>query len=213
MKYKVGDKVRIVSERVECGWTVWPEAKDQWQGETMTISKVWENSYDMAEDNGKWTWTDDMITGLAEDDISKENTDSAGYISEKNYEVRENRMSEVAKMLGVDLDDEFEVCGLGRHRYKITKNGLHDTLGQEYYSLLADLLVGRREIGKWKPATGDEYYCINEFGEVEFDYWHGDIYDLAFATLGNCFKTAEKAKSEKNMVKEKLGITEWKENE
>ena len=70
-KYKVGDKVRIVSKRPQRHWN--PEM-DKWLGKTMTIAYCGtnriDNYYFMDEDTtdafGRWYWYKDMISGLAE---------------------------------------------------------------------------------------------------------------------------------------------------
>ena len=70
-KYKVGDKVRIVSKRPQ---QCWNPHMDKHLGKTMTIIKSGINSegvyYCMEEDRddflGHWCWYEDMIAGLAE---------------------------------------------------------------------------------------------------------------------------------------------------
>lgn len=70
-KYKVGDKVRIVSERPQEFWN--PEM-DKYLGKTMTIAKSGTNYrgvyYHMEDDSNdswfRWYWYEDMIAGLAE---------------------------------------------------------------------------------------------------------------------------------------------------
>ena len=74
-KYKVGDRVRIVSTPRLARWN---GVMNKWLGETMTITSVNVNSkgeifYRMAEDRGDfygcgWCWYEDMISGLAESD-------------------------------------------------------------------------------------------------------------------------------------------------
>ena len=66
MKYKVGDKVRIVKEKPERNWN--SEGRmDKWLGEIMTIESVLDfNYYKMKEDEGMWFWEDHMIEGRAE---------------------------------------------------------------------------------------------------------------------------------------------------
>lgn len=71
-KYKVGDKVRIVSKRPQQCWN--PDM-DKWLGKTMTITgsgrnRDGETYYRMFEDRTFehiwWYWYEDMISGLAE---------------------------------------------------------------------------------------------------------------------------------------------------
>lgn len=70
-KYKVGDKVRIVSEWGEGCYQNNAGEMDKWLGKTMTIRKVTPNNYYlMEEDNAErsgtgWCWFDDCIVGLA----------------------------------------------------------------------------------------------------------------------------------------------------
>lgn len=81
MKYKVGDKVRIVSEKPDddTGWNK-SGNMDVWLGKEMTIKSVTSLGYQMEEDQGEnkdmfliglnlgWFWDDDMIEGLVEED-------------------------------------------------------------------------------------------------------------------------------------------------
>ena len=72
-KYKVGDKVRIVSERPQRHWN--PEM-DKYLGKTMTVTASGRNNigetyyrgvFEDRTSNGIWWhWSEDMISGLAE---------------------------------------------------------------------------------------------------------------------------------------------------
>lgn len=70
-KYKVGDRVRIVSKRT--GYMSPSGDMDKYLGTVMTIAETHDrNSYKMEEDsndNGKhgWYWYDEMIEGLADE--------------------------------------------------------------------------------------------------------------------------------------------------
>lgn len=78
-KYKIGDKVRIVSERPAEHWN---PKMDKWLGRVMTIRSDESDyltgehfGYRMEEDQGidkvfGWYWWDDMIAGLANPDRS-----------------------------------------------------------------------------------------------------------------------------------------------
>ena len=63
MKYKVGDKVRIVKEKKGPDWNR-EGLMDKWLGEIMTIESVKDfNYYKMKEDKGEWYWFERMIEG------------------------------------------------------------------------------------------------------------------------------------------------------
>lgn len=69
MKYKVGDKVRIVDHRTDR--MNYFGRMDKWLGKVMTIRECLLSGYWMEEDFGEnigfgWRWDDDMISGLAE---------------------------------------------------------------------------------------------------------------------------------------------------
>lgn len=63
MKYKVGDRVRIVSEPPE--GLNWVSEMNVYLGRVMTIKNVLTRGYKMVEDKGEWLWGNGMIAGLA----------------------------------------------------------------------------------------------------------------------------------------------------
>ena len=116
-----------------------------------------------------------------------------------------NYMADVAKMLGVEIGEEFNLKNCSAevvctHRFKLTMGGLcefrdntwvcHDTIG--------DLLTGEYEIVKlpWKPKKGEDYYYpnVNEMSVDIYD-WRGDIFDYAIKALGMCYRTKEEAEA------------------
>lgn len=61
-----------------------------------------------------------------------------------------NHMEEVAKMLGVELGEEFEV-GLCRVRYVLTEEGLFCASSKrEANNMLKYILTGEVEVKPWK---------------------------------------------------------------
>ena len=75
MKYKVGDKVRVVSilkAGEKYGDKKFTKGMEKYRGEVVTISKVYCNRYCIKEDYEGWYWTDEMFEGLAEDELAAE---------------------------------------------------------------------------------------------------------------------------------------------
>jgi len=78
MKYKVGDRVRIVDEwRPGCKENIEGQM-DRWLGQVMTIRQVKDNHYKMVEDvmerNGVgWVWFESSIVGSIEEEESLNN--------------------------------------------------------------------------------------------------------------------------------------------
>lgn len=81
MKYKVGDKVRIKSidwyndnkgdrNDVECDNDYFVADMAEYCGKIVTISSVLSTHYYIKEDNGIFNWTDEMIEGLVEEEIT-----------------------------------------------------------------------------------------------------------------------------------------------
>ena len=125
-KYKIGDKVRIVSKPVEGNWT---SSMDKWCGKVMTIKRtsgVFESfgiSYRMEEDGGFWTWHDHMIEGLAntqEIHITVKGDETHAVLKENGKVIKHS----IAKCHPED-DFDFEIGSkmvferLFKHEYKV----------------------------------------------------------------------------------------------
>lgn len=109
-----------------------------------------------------------------------------------------NYMAEVAKMLGVEFGEEFEV-GSARCTYFLTDDGLFYKADYKRCDhVLMNILQGKTEIYKrpWKPQEHDFYYFINKYGIVTRSC-RGACETLAptLYKLGNCYKTKEEAEA------------------
>ena len=114
-----------------------------------------------------------------------------------------NYMADVAKMLGVELEEEFTVPNKAATLKISAKDGLmckfKDNKNWEYCTLyLQELLMGDMEIVKlpWKPKNKEGYYypCTYE-QEVFYALWVGSTFNYAMYNLGMCYRTREEAEA------------------
>lgn len=133
-----------------------------------------------------------------------------------------NLIPEIAKMLSVELGEEFKVKGEDELTYRFDSDGLkltHDS-GIELADVsakvaFAALLNGKDEIIKlpWKPKAGEQYYSFGGriFGDptvwIVIDViWQGLAYDVAIFEKGWVYRTQEEAKSALPKVAKELGV-------
>lgn len=106
-------------------------------------------------------------------------------------------MAEVAKLLGVELGEEFE-CDDGCS-YVLTNNrlmsGTHD-VSETLINLLTGCLTVRRK--PWKPKEGEQYWLVLPSGEITYLYWHPWKFSIVLYKIGNCYRTYEEAKANRD---------------
>lgn len=113
-----------------------------------------------------------------------------------------NYMPEVAKMLGLEIGEEFDILykdgtatELGP--FKFTNETILDCDGDELQCWrLCCLLTGDYTIQKrpWRPKYDDEYWIVFTNGNVGWQYFRkGHTGHLANLNMGNCFPTKEAA--------------------
>lgn len=111
-----------------------------------------------------------------------------------------NYMQDVARMLGVELGEEFKI-GNFPILYKFTEQGLFFKDNKEWnyaYDTLDDLLRGDVEIEKlpWQPRKGDKYYRPSAYFKcVDVALWEGYSSDFALKEAGMIFRTAEECEA------------------
>ena len=111
-----------------------------------------------------------------------------------------NYMADVAKMLGVELEEEFKIDS-SYTIYKFYKNGLCFQCGGAWLradNILIDLIKGDSKIVKlpWQPKKG-EVYCrpMDGFEDVDFDNWSNHPIDFALKEAGMIFRTKEECEA------------------
>lgn len=121
-----------------------------------------------------------------------------------------NYMADVAKLLGVELDEEFKYEGLLTFG-KITERGfMRRNQGERfvnvYNSDLVTFLTGFNKIEKlpWKPGYDETYYRPSEhFTNAVLTRWHDTPWDFAYQETGMLFRTAEECEAALPALKQK----------
>ena len=114
-----------------------------------------------------------------------------------------NYMKEVAKMLGVEIGEVFEI-GPHHVEYVLSDCGLfnvrsHNKANDTFISLLTDGATIKRK--PWKPNIEDFYYIIDESGQSSSAQWYDDSIDINYYKIGNCYKTREEAEANREKWK------------
>ena len=115
-----------------------------------------------------------------------------------------NYMAEVAKMLGVELGEEFE-CSNG-YKYVLKEDGIIESKYSDRFSTntfssaLVALLNGELTIKHkpWKPKESDTYYYVNQEGHVISFRWWNTYTEILLYKLGNCYRTEEEAEANRD---------------
>lgn len=116
-----------------------------------------------------------------------------------------SRMAEVAKMLGVELEEPFRIDGEDGY-FRLTDTGLgtkRNLESEDWYlaraNMLNRLLIGGNEVIKlpWKPQEGEQYYmpfvAINPGNMYDEYCWENEDIDIKRYRMGLVCKTSEEA--------------------
>ena len=115
-----------------------------------------------------------------------------------------NYMSQVAKMLGVEIGEEFE-CSNG-YKYVLREDGIIESKYIDKFSTntfsptLVALLNGELTIKRkpWKPKKDDLYYYVDQEGFVISNRWHNTYIEVLLYKLGNCYCIREAAEANRD---------------
>lgn len=131
-----------------------------------------------------------------------------------------NLIPEIARMLGIELGEEFKVKGEDELTYRFDSDGLkltHDS-GIELAQISAnvafvDLVNGKDEIVKlpWQPKSGEKYWgfwysSLNDAWLVLLYTWANNPGDFAFYKAGWIYRTREEAEAALPNVAKELGV-------
>ena len=117
-----------------------------------------------------------------------------------------NLIPKIAKMLGVEIGEEFQTKGNSECTYVFASDGLKLTYGGIELSEIATkaalvaLLSGKDEIVKlpWKPKEGESFYTFTAaYGEwsVSLDVWAEEPCNYALLDKGWIYRTEKEAKA------------------
>lgn len=112
-----------------------------------------------------------------------------------------NYMADVARMLGVELEEEFKLTGYNG-TFVLTNKGMMwlapDKRRSSEAFALECLLTGRNKLVRlpWQPEGGDEYYYpACNFKDIFSTNWSYSVSDFAFKEAGMIFRTREECEA------------------
>lgn len=118
-----------------------------------------------------------------------------------------NHMKEVAKMLGVEMGEEFEIEGMYENPFHLTGRGLYDCYGHMMSLVLQNLIVGSYKVVKkpWIPKDGENVWAVYPDGSVGETYFEVRSYgDLSRFALGCLYRTREEAEAHAPEIQEQM---------
>lgn len=124
-----------------------------------------------------------------------------------------NLMPEIAKMLGVELGEEFKIKGYDPTCW-FDLDGLHFdgwVAEDEEDAMLHNLLCGEAEIIKlpWKPKKGDVYFTFGLLGDkwvVRSLWWGGFPEEYALLDKGWVYRSEKEAQAALPKVAAEMGV-------
>ena len=131
-----------------------------------------------------------------------------------------NLIPEIAKLLGVEVGEEFKVKGDDETTYSFTDDGLkliyNGCIGIAEISsdaAFVDLVNGKDEIVKlpWKPKKGEGYWTFNVFfgsgkWAIASFAWGDEVFDKAVLKAGWVYRTREEAEAALPAVATEMGV-------
>ena len=122
-----------------------------------------------------------------------------------------NLIPEIAKMLGVELDEEFKIKGR-EYIFHFVDNGL--IAYRTYENCLAHflwLINGEEEIVKlpWKPKMYEQYWTFDKLGQkwiAVCSSWEKCPYEILLFDKGWVYRTKKEAQAALPNVAKEMGV-------
>ena len=116
-----------------------------------------------------------------------------------------NKMKEVAKALGYEVGEEFNLIFTdGKYSrynpFKFTETDLVDTFGGVFTNYIGRIITGEYKIEKipFVPRFGEYYFTYTDCGDLQITIvlciWESDYSDKERKLLGIVFRTEQEAK-------------------
>lgn len=128
-----------------------------------------------------------------------------------------NYIPEVAKILGVEIGEEFNLLNKDGEAttgspYKFEDNGFINCYGTSQSHVLIKILRGDYTVQEplWKPEQGNLCWFIKTDGTVYLDRFIVDSQHLSMLSMGNCFSEASEAEAHIEEMVEKYKKIEMK---
>lgn len=129
-----------------------------------------------------------------------------------------NLIPEIAKMLGVELGEEFKIETFDYVTYRFDNDGLKVTFDKKPEAKeetanveLCGLLSGKYVKMPWKPRKNDDYYTFS-FGGLSEEWvvvkqqWDAHPYERALLDKGWVYRTREEAQAALPAVAREMGV-------
>lgn len=122
-----------------------------------------------------------------------------------------NYMADVAKLLGVELGEEFEIhypspctvkttAAFYENEFRVVNTDAVILQPYWQYAELHGLLNGTLGIKHkpWKPKYNDLFWFVTQDGNLTTSYRKNSWHDTMLYKLGNCYRTREEAKENRD---------------
>ena len=199
MKYKSGDKVKIVSDTTGSISFNNNGLMDKWLGQTMTIHKIVGTGilarYKMVEDEGRWFWQDNMIESLV-------NSTAIKFVDLEEQKVYRELNQDVQHLYKIEDGDLWtRHLGYPSMEWFECDDSLLNILDYQFIEV---------DKGQNLPLIDSDYYFI-EIGRSAGIYtkrWLEDNIDIERFKINNVFKTREEAEKKLKAIEKLLAYKE-----